>query len=162
MFPKLSLVSFIYEVLETFCFPEENVGEIFKKYGIKRVEINHILADTNSTSLKFLFISDPNSETPENQFRDIIFEVITTSKIHKRFDSLHEFWDKFNLRKEYKRKKLGYSEIEHIDSPCILTIAANPKEYFEMFEDKGINKKHKGIKKGSSRLGFENVSQRIM
>ena len=66
MFPKLSLVSFIYEVLETFCFPDENVGEIFKKYGIKRVEINHILADTNSTSLKFLFISDPNSETPEN------------------------------------------------------------------------------------------------
>ena len=30
-----------------------------------------------------------------------------------------------------------------------------------MFEDKNINKKHKGIKKGSSGLGFENFSQRI-
>ena len=30
-----------------------------------------------------------------------------------------------------------------------------------MFEDKGINKKHKAIKKGSSALGFENFSQRI-
>ena len=46
--------------------------------------------------------------------------------------------------------------IEHIDDPCILTIACNPKEYFEMFEDKNINKKHKGIKKRFSGLCFEN------
>ena len=56
---------------------------------------------------------------------------------------------------------MGYFEIEQIDNPCILTITANPKEYFEMFEDKSINKKHKGIKKGSTGLCFENFSQRI-
>ena len=38
MFAKLSLMSFIYEVIETFCFPDENVREIFKKYRIERVE----------------------------------------------------------------------------------------------------------------------------
>ena len=43
----------------------------------------------------------------------------------------------------------------------ILSIAANPKNYFEMFEDRNINKKHKGIKKGSTGLGFGNFSQRI-
>ena len=56
---------------------------------------------------------------------------------------------------------MGYFEIEQIDNPCILTITANPKEYFEMFEDKSINKKHKEIKKGSTGLGFENFSHRI-
>ena len=56
---------------------------------------------------------------------------------------------------------MGYFEIGRIDNSCILTIATNPKEYFEMFEDKGINKKHKGIKKGSTGLCFENFSQRI-
>ena len=56
---------------------------------------------------------------------------------------------------------MGYFEIEHIYNPCILTIAASPKEYFEMFEDKNINKKQKGIKKGSTGIGFENFSQRI-
>ena len=86
---------------------------------------------------------------------------MTTSKIYKRFDSSHEFWDNFSARKEQKRKTLGCYEIKHIDNLCILTIAANPKEYFEMFEDKNINKKHKGIKKGSSELGFENFSQII-
>ena len=49
----------------------------------------------------------------------------------------------------------------NIDNPCILTIAGNPKEHFEMFEDKNINERHKGIKKGSSELSFENFSQRI-
>ena len=132
MFAKRSLMSFIYEVLETFCFPDENVQAIFKKYSIEKVEIYHILTDTDSASLKFLFISDPNSETPESKFREIIFEVIATSKIYKRFDSSHVFWDNFSARKEHKRKKLGYFEIEHIDNPCILTIAANPKDWNKM------------------------------
>ena len=58
-------------------------------------------------------------------------------------------------------KHLGYFEIEHLNDPCILTIACNPKKYFEMFEGRDINKKHNGIKKGSSSLGFENSSDRI-
>ena len=33
-FAKLLLMSFINEILEIFCFPDENVREIFKKYGI--------------------------------------------------------------------------------------------------------------------------------
>ena len=64
-------------------------------------------------------------------------------------------------RKEQKRKQLGYYEIEYIDNPCILAMTINPKEYLELFEDKGINKKNKGIKKGSSGLGFENFLLRI-
>lgn len=148
MFAKLSLISFIYEILETFSFPDENVKTIFKKYGIERVEIFHVLTDTDSTSLKFIFISDPGCETPEDKYRDIIFEIITSSEIYKRFDSSPEFWEIFGVRKEQKRKKLGYFEAERIDNPCILTLVVNLKEYLELFEDKNLNKKHKGIKKG--------------
>ena len=39
-------------------------------------------------------------------------------------------------------------KIGHIDNPCILTIACKPKEYFEMFVGRDINKNHNGIKKG--------------
>ena len=66
-----------------------------------------MLTDTDSTSLKFIFISDPNSEAPENKFRDIIFEIITSSQIYKRFDTSHKFWDILGARKEQKRKKIG-------------------------------------------------------
>ena len=57
MFAKLSLMSFIYEILET----------IFKKHGLEKVYIYHISTDTDSTSLKFLFICDLNSDTPESK-----------------------------------------------------------------------------------------------
>ena len=42
---------------------------------------------------------------------------------------------------------LGYYEIEHIDDPCILTIAAHPMEYFEMFEVKKNQQKTQRNKK---------------
>ena len=125
------------------------------------MEIFLVLTDTDSTSLKFIFISDPNSEIHESKYRDIIFEIITSSQIYKRFDSSHEFWDNFGARKEQKRNKIEYSKIENIDNPCILTLAVNPKEYLELFEDKNLNKKHKGVKKGWSGLGFKNFAQRI-
>ena len=76
-----------------------------------------MLTDTDSTALKFIFISEPNSEIPESKFRDIIFEIVTSSQIYKRFDSSHEFWDIFGAREVQKKKKLGYYEIENIDNP---------------------------------------------
>ena len=161
MFAKLSLKNFIYEITETFCFPKENVKKIYDKYKIEKVEIFHILTDTDSTALKFMFISDPNSEIPEDKFSDIIFEVIVESEIYKRFDSSHEFWDVFNARKKNKRKKLGHYGIENISDPCLLTLAVNPKEYLELVKSRYVNKKHKGIKKESSGLGFKNFAQRI-
>lgn len=60
-----------------------------------------------------------------------------------------------------KKKNIGWYETEIIDNHCVLTFAVNQKEYFELFEDKNINKKHKDIKTGSSGLGFENFVQRI-
>ena len=61
--------------------------ETFKKYEIEKVEIFHVLTDTDSKSLNFMFISDPNRDTPEDKFKEIMFEVITASKIYKGFDS---------------------------------------------------------------------------
>ena len=120
-----------------------------------------MLTDTDSTCLKFLLVSGPKSDISESKYRDIIFEVIIGSEIYNRFDSSHEYWEIFSTRKENLRKCLGHFEIKHIDDPCILTIACNPKEHFEMFVRGDINKKHKGIKKRSTGLGFETFSDRM-
>ena len=87
-----------------------------------------MLTDTENTSLKFLLVSDANSDGPESKYRDIIFEVITSSEVYKRFDSSHEYWNRIGTKNGGLRKKLGYFEIEHIDDSCILTIACNPKQ----------------------------------
>ena len=162
MFATLSLKSFIYNLLDNFCFPQKETSELCKKYLIEKVEIFHMLTDTDSTALKFIFLSDPNSDKPkEKQFRDIIFEVIVVSKIYKRFDTSHEFWNIFGARKKNRRKKVGYYEIENISNPYLLTLAVNLKEYLEMLKDLLLNKKHKVIKKVSTGQGFENFARRI-
>ena len=161
MFAKLSLISFIQEITETFCFPKDNIIAICKKYLKDGVEIFHVLSDTDSTALKFIFVSDLISQIPEDKFRDTIFEVIRASEIYTRFDSSHKFWDIIGFKKENKQKKLRYYEIENINNPCLLTLAVNPKEYLELLKDRLLNKKHKRIKKGSTGLGFKNFMQTI-
>ena len=71
--------------------------KIYDKYLIEKVYIYHILTDTDSTSLQFLFVRDPASDKINKKYRDIIFEVIIASEIYNRFDTSHEFWDKFGV-----------------------------------------------------------------
>ena len=120
-----------------------------------------VLTDTDSTAFQFIIVSDPNSDVSETKFRDIIFEIIVATEIYKRFDSSHEFWDTFNVRKLSRKKKLGYYEVESIDNPCYVILAVNPKEYFEVFKNQKTNKKYKGIKKGSYGMEFKNFANRI-
>ena len=74
-----------------------------------------------------------------------MFEVIINNNILHRFDTSHKFWEKYSIRNESLRKKLGYFLIKNIDDPCIVTVAVNPKEYFEEFESQVVNKKDKGL-----------------
>ena len=108
MFAKLSLKSFIYSLTELFSFPISKVKEIYKKYQIGKIICYHNLTDTDSTALQFLVIFDPNSDFSESKIRDVIFEVIENSDIYRRFDNSHSFWDKFNARKEKRRKNYVY------------------------------------------------------
>ena len=120
-----------------------------------------MLTDTDSTCLQFLFISSSKSNICEKKYRDIILKAITPSKTYERFHSSHKYWEKFDAQQENLRKCLGYSEIESIDNPCFLTNTCNPKEYYELLENTHVNKKHKGIKKGSPGMNFENYASRI-
>ena len=69
-----------------------------------------------------------------------------------------EFYEQFFCRNESIKKQVGLYEVESIDNANLVTIAVNPKEDFEVFRNKAINKKHKGVKKstrGINRLPLE-------
>ena len=59
------------------------------------------------------------------------------------------------------KKQVGLFEIESIDNANVITISVNPKECFEKYRDKTVNKKHKGLKKDTPGMNFEAYSQRI-
>ena len=149
MFAKLSLKSFIYSLVELLSFPEENliVSKIYEKYEIEKILCYHVLTNTDSTSIQFVIVSDPSSTYPECDVRDILFEIFFSTEIRERFDKSDEFWRRFGLHCPQNQKVLGLYEIENIKDPCYVTLAVNPKEYFEYFKSDNINKKRKGIKK---------------
>ena len=83
----------------------------------------------------------------QDEARNIIFDVMLKSKVFDRLDLSAEYYDKFNCRNESLKKRVGFFEVENIDTPNIITTALNPKEYYERFTDTTDTKKHKGVKK---------------
>ena len=83
------------------------------------------------------------------------------SKILNRLDLSDEFWKQFEIYNADTKKVMGLCEIENINNQNICTIAVNPKEYFEKFKDRKINKKHKGVRKDTQGMNFESYAMRI-
>ena len=50
---------------------------------------------------------------------------------------------------------MGLYEVENLDNANLCTIAINPKQYFEKFKDRNINKKHKGVRRDMLGITFE-------
>ena len=56
---------------------------------------------------------------------------------------------------------MGLFEIESINKANVITIALNPKEYYERFVDHSDNKKHKGLKKSNCGMDFDSYLSRL-
>ena len=66
-----------------------------------------------------------------------------------------------NMSDYSTKKQMGLFELENIDNQDICTIAINPKEYFEKFKNRNINKKHKGVRRDTPGMNFESYAARI-
>lgn len=62
------------------------------------------------------------------------------------------------LEKNTRKRNLDTTKLKILITR-VVTLAVNPKEYLEIFQSRFLNKKQKGMKKGSSGHGFENFSQ---
>ena len=120
-----------------------------------------ILTNTDSCSLQFLFLTRLKSQISEDQTRKLIFEIILL-KIGHRLDTSDEFYEQFLCRNEKTKKQVGLYEVESVDNANLITIAVDPKEYYEIFRNKSINKKHNGVKKSTPGMNFESFASRIM
>ena len=161
MFTKTSIRSFVYDLINCFCFPNEEVQELYAKNDILKCFIYLILTDTDSCCIQFLFLTKLKSQITENQARKHLFEMILLQVGH-RIDASHDFYANFLCQNETRKKQVGLYEVESVDNANVVTIAVNPKEYFEVFKNKSINKKHKDVKKSTPGMNFEAFAVRIM
>ena len=159
MFSKVSIKSFVNNLINVFMFPNQDVQKIYQKYKINKCYLYQNLTDTDSTSLFFIFICDLNC-IKESDSRNIIFEIMITSKVFDRLDLSADFWKQFDVQNKKLKKQVGLFEIENIDKPNVITIALNPKEYYERFNYHLIIK---SIKDYINQLGmdFDSFSERL-
>ena len=108
----------------------------------------------------FILICKIECFITKNKARDLIFEVLIQSKILERLDLSDNFWKYFGICEDSLKKKVCLYEIVSISNANMITIAVNPKEYFEKF--KGINKKLKVMRKDAPRMKFECFADRTM
>ena len=73
-----------------------------------------------------------------------------------RLDLSDQFLEQFiNAQNKKLKEQVSLYEIENTGNTNILTIAINPKKYFEKCKDFSINKKNKGLKKYTPGMDFE-------
>ena len=55
MFSKVYIKSFVYDLIDTFMFPDETTEEIYDKYNINKCYLHQTLTDTDSPLIFFYF-----------------------------------------------------------------------------------------------------------
>ena len=90
MFSKMSIKSFVYDLIDIFCYPDEEVKEIYAKHDIMKSFIYLILTDTDSCSIQFLFLTQLGSQISEDNARKLILEILLLKK-GDRLDTSNEF-----------------------------------------------------------------------
>ena len=56
MFCKTSIQSFVYDLIDVFMYPDDEISKIYDKYKIQKCFLYQSLTDTDSTSIFFVFI----------------------------------------------------------------------------------------------------------
>ena len=76
VFSKVSIKSFVYDLIDVFMFQNEEIEKIYAEFNIERCYLYQNLTDTDSTSIFcFVFICDLKCSINERKTRDIIFKV---------------------------------------------------------------------------------------
>ena len=111
------------------------------------------LTDTDSTSLIFVFVCKLSCSIEEEKVRNIIFEVLTKSKIIESLDLSDDFWEQSGVQNKNLKNQVGLYEVENIENTNILTIAINPRIFWKV---QGFfnQQKTQRFKKEYSRNGF--------
>ena len=111
MFAKILLKSFVYDLINVFCFPMEEVRIIYDQHDIIKCHMYLNLTNTNSFSCFFNFICKKEYNIKESESRKLIFGILKHSKIVQKHYVFHKFWQQFKIRDENVRKQMVLFEI---------------------------------------------------
>ena len=104
MFSKVSIKSFVYDLIYVFMFLNQDIQKICQKYKINKCYLYQNLTDTDSASLFFVFIWDLNCCIKESNSRNIVFKIMITSKVFDGLDLSADFGKQFDVQNKKLKK----------------------------------------------------------
>ena len=161
IFSKLSIKSFAYDFTDTFCFSTEEIKEIYNQCSIIKCHLYLNLNRYWQLFIFFMFICEIDCSIKESEARWLSLTILSKSEIRERLDTSDKIYKKFGILDDNLKKQMDLYEVEKIKNENICTIAINPRDYFEKFRNKSINKKHKGVKKDTKGICFDAYANRI-
>ena len=130
-------------------------------FPVSILKVLLLMTDTGSGSLELIVISEDSCDCGVREVSDVLLRIFLDNQICLRLDLSGKFFDKSGKGNAATRKQVGLCQSENIEHGIICTICVNPKKYFELY---GIlretNKKHKGVKKGTKAIDFDNYTSR--
>ena len=70
MFSKVSLKSFVFDLIDVFMFPNEDTRKFYDEYQVQKCYLYQNLTDTDSTSVFFVFISHLGCSVDQRKSRE--------------------------------------------------------------------------------------------
>ena len=131
---KISLASFIYDCIGTFCFPNEETSLIYTCHKIVKVLPYLLMTNTDLGSFEFMVITEDSCDCGEREMRDILLRIFLDNNIQHRLHLFGTFFAQLSKRNEAVRKQIGLCRFENVESGIICAIFVNPKEYFDLYE----------------------------
>ena len=124
---KISLASFIYDCIDTFCFWNKETSLIYAHRKISKVLSYLLMTDTDSGSLEFIVIADNSCDYGEREMRDILLRIFLDNNIQHKLDLSGQFFAQSNKRNEAVRKQVGLYEFENIEQESSVPSASTPR-----------------------------------
>ena len=112
-----------------------------------------IVSDCN-----FFFICNKNCWISEDGAKLLIFRIFLSSKLKTRLDLSHYFFNQFNAKNISLKTQVSLYKFKVIDNQIMISVNKNPKENFEYYKYKSMNKSHKKMKKRFS-WGFSSLKK---
>ena len=72
---EISLASFTYDCIDTFCFSNEETQKIYNEYKILKVLPYLLMTDTDSALLQFIVIADKTCDLGEGETREVLLKL---------------------------------------------------------------------------------------
>ena len=84
IFSKVSLKSFVYDLIDVFSFPTEEVKMIYDQYSVIKCHLYLDLTNISSRSIVFNLICKKERNVKKSESRKTIFDILKQSVIAKR------------------------------------------------------------------------------